>query len=296
MQGKDVFIDSVIRPALPLRFKPGEPPQGPQSRHEAVLAATGDDKARQSLQTLSDRTARNCKTVPGLNRADDRILVAARSKENAVIDPLRLDELELPSKVRAHEGEHQSTVDTVILELAFRKQGAVCGSPSDHAVNFRDAGDRRVARVRASDVRTPRRFETRRVILFKEEIVVTPGIGAKFRIIVNRTERERRAASPASHHLCGKKFLAHFTRRIRFQVFAKVRDSLMELAKNNVRPVSTEQLRFGLLDASQLIRLAENELACLEGLFFGIASRNPTSFNCGMADAVPESEGLLLIR
>ena len=60
----------------------------------------------EALKSSANRPAWNCETAFSIARADDWILRIARSKENAVIDPLRLDELELASKMRPDEREN----------------------------------------------------------------------------------------------------------------------------------------------------------------------------------------------
>src|SRR5262245_20769307 len=108
-------------------------------------------------------------------------------------------------------------------------------------------------------------------------------------------ERKRCAASPAAHHLGGKKFLVHIAGCICLQKLAKVGDTLMELAKDNVRSISPEQFRVSFLYSSQLIRVTENKLTGLERPFLWICPRNPASFNGRMADSVLEPKGLFLI-
>ena len=65
-------------------------------------------------------------------------------------------------------------------------------------MNFCDAGNGRIAWIRAPDMGSARSLQTSRIILLKEEIVITPGIRAKLRVVVKRTEGERRAASHAA--------------------------------------------------------------------------------------------------
>ncbi len=79
-------------------------------------------------------------------RPDDGILGVARAEEDAVVDPLGLDELELPPEVRADEGEHQPPIGAVVLQHSFRQQRAIRGSAPDHPV---DPGRRRPRTRRA---------------------------------------------------------------------------------------------------------------------------------------------------
>ena len=99
---------------------------------------------------------------------------------------------------------------------------------------------------------------------------------------------QRRSATPAAHHLCRQQFFILGTLRVFLQIPAKVGDTLMELAKDDVSSVSSENFRLGLLNSTHLIGIAQDKLARFEGLFLRIGSRNPASFNCRMADPVPE--------
>ena len=97
-------------------------------------------------------------------RPDQRVLLAGRAEEFAVVDPLGLDELELPSQVRADEREHQPAVGAVVLQHAVGQRRAVGRAAADHAVQADLAGDDRVARVHAPDVRAERAAEPPRVV------------------------------------------------------------------------------------------------------------------------------------
>jgi hypothetical protein len=101
-------------------LKVGEPAQGSQSGHEAILAAPRHDKPREALKAPANRTPWGCKAAALVVRPGDRILRVARPKENAVIYPLRLDELELPPEVRSDKREHQSPIGAVVLQDSFR--------------------------------------------------------------------------------------------------------------------------------------------------------------------------------
>src|SRR2546425_1059918 len=84
----------------------GNPAHSSKSGHEAIFTAPRDDKPMEALKSSANRPAWNREAAFSLARADDWILRIARSKENAVIDPLRLDELELASRMRPDEREH----------------------------------------------------------------------------------------------------------------------------------------------------------------------------------------------
>src|SRR6185503_2367503 len=104
-------------PSHVLSFKFGEPTQRSQSRHEAIFAAPRDDKLRNALQTFSNWFSRQGKTH--FVRSNDRIFISTCSKENAIIDPLRLNKLELAPNVCADKGEHQSTICSIIEGDSF---------------------------------------------------------------------------------------------------------------------------------------------------------------------------------
>jgi hypothetical protein len=115
-------------------LKVGKPAQGSQSGHEAIFAPPRDDKPREALKALANRPPWNCKVTALVVRPGDWILIVVRPKENAVIYPLRLDELELPPEVRSDKREHQPPVGAVILQDSFRERRAVGGSAPDHSV------------------------------------------------------------------------------------------------------------------------------------------------------------------
>ena len=101
-------------------------------RAEAIFTAPRDDKPWEALQAPANRPPRNCKAVALTVRPDDGILGVARANEDAVIDPLRLDELELPPQMRSDEGEHQPPIGAIVLQNSFREQRAIRGSTPDH--------------------------------------------------------------------------------------------------------------------------------------------------------------------
>src|SRR3954452_16705206 len=112
-------------------LKIGKPAQGPQSRHEAILATTRNDKPRQPLKAPADRSSRNYQVAALIVGADDGILGAARPEENAIVYPLRLDELELASQVRPHKGEQQPPVGPVVLQYSFPQRRTISCSAAN---------------------------------------------------------------------------------------------------------------------------------------------------------------------
>src|SRR5262245_60743671 len=118
----------------PLCLKVGEPAQGSQSGHEAIFTAPRDDKTRDALKAFANRAPWNCKAAAFFVRSGYGILSVARPKEDAIVYPLRLDELELPAKVRSDKREHQPSIGAVVLKGSFREWRAICGSAPDHSV------------------------------------------------------------------------------------------------------------------------------------------------------------------
>src|SRR4051812_48512226 len=136
-----------------------EPAQSAQARGEAVLAATGHDERRQLLQPAADGPVRDRQGSRPVVGADERILLTGRADEDAVVQPLRLDELELAVQVRPGEHEHDPAVRAVVFELALRQHRSVARAAADHAVqaNVRaHLAVQRVARVRPARMRTGR--------------------------------------------------------------------------------------------------------------------------------------------
>ena len=60
----------------------------------------------EALKSSANRPPWNCETACSIVRADDWILRVTSPKENAVVNPLRLDELELAAKMRSDKREH----------------------------------------------------------------------------------------------------------------------------------------------------------------------------------------------
>src|SRR5215471_3293158 len=153
---------------------------------------------------------------------------------------------------------------------------------------------RRVARVGPPDVRAAGGLESRRVILFIEESVVTSRVCPQCGIVVDRAEGQGCAAAPAPHQLCRQEFLLLRAGRVRLEVAAERRHTLVQLPEDDIGAVAAQDLGLRPLDAAHLVGIAQHEFARLQGLFLGIGSRNAAPFDSRMADTVPESEGLLL--
>src|SRR5215203_4806117 len=110
------------------------------------------------------------------------------------------------------------------------------------------------------------------------------------------TQRQGRAAAPASHHFGRQQLFILAIGRVGFEVAAEFRHPLVQLSKNNVGAVSPQDLRFRLLDAANFVPVAQHKLARLEGLFLGITPGNAAPFDGRMTDTVAETERLCLSR
>src|SRR6266849_10277759 len=115
------------------------------------------------MQASSHRRARYRERSAPVVRPDQRVFLRGRSKEDAAVAPLRLDELELPLQVGSHADEHESTLGPIVLQDALRKQRAIAGAATDHAVQPVDSNEfvfERVARIRPTSVRADRAPES----------------------------------------------------------------------------------------------------------------------------------------
>src|SRR6478752_3862592 len=96
-----------------------QPAHRAQARDEAVLAAAGDDERRQVLQPAADRPLGHGEGPGAVVRTDQWVLLQWGTDEDAVVQPLGLDELELAPDVRAGEDEDDAAVGAVVLQDAL---------------------------------------------------------------------------------------------------------------------------------------------------------------------------------
>src|SRR5262245_29873532 len=111
------------KPARRSALERAEPLQRAQAGQEGILAAAGDDEPRQTVEAAADRPARDGE-VPAA-AAHQGILLGGVPDELPVVDPHRLDELELPPEVCAHEEEHEAPVLAVVLQDPLGQERAV---------------------------------------------------------------------------------------------------------------------------------------------------------------------------
>ena len=202
-----------------------------------VLAAARDHKLRQPLKTPADRSSRNSKVI---GPAENGISGVARANKITLLDPLRLDELELPPKVCTDEGEYQTAISAVVLQNAVRQQGAVGSAAPDHAMDADDHGHFCVARIHASHMGAGRCLVAKRIVFLIEEVIVAPRVGSQRRIVVERAARQGSAAPPAPHHLGRQQFLLTAACGVRLQILAERSHPLIQLPEGEIGAVATE--------------------------------------------------------
>src|SRR5215211_976366 len=184
--------DFDARSGLQLR----QPAQRSQPRREAILAASGDDERRQALQAAPDWPLRDGERAGPVVRPGERVLLGRRADEDAVVDPLGLDELELALEVGTDEHEDDASIGAVVLQDAVGQHGAVAGAAPDHPVEADvDASllIERVAWVGAPRVRASRALEPAQIVVVVE-VVVACRIRTQLGIVVVWGQRQRRAA------------------------------------------------------------------------------------------------------
>jgi hypothetical protein len=134
---------------------------------------------------------------------DERISLGRGADEDAVVQPLGLDELELALGVRAGEDEDDAPVGAVVLEHALGQHRAVACAAPDHATQAHVDAPlvvERVSRVRTPRVRAGRTLESAQVFAV-DEVVVALRVRAELRVVAFGAERKRSAALPATDQL-----------------------------------------------------------------------------------------------
>ena len=155
-------------------FEVRQPAQRPQARGEAVLPAAGDHERRQALQPAADRPLRDGKGARSVVRSGERVFLGRRADEDAVVQPLCLDELELALEVSSDEDEDDAAVRAVVLEDAFGEHRAVARADPEHAVEADVDAHlviERVPGVRTPGMRAGRAFEAAQIIAVAKAVV-----------------------------------------------------------------------------------------------------------------------------
>src|SRR5262249_44103142 len=245
-----------------------------------------------------DRLRRNGEHSGPVVRPHNRVLLSGGPDKDAVVQPLRLDELILPLQVRSHDAKTDAPIRPVVFQNALRQQRTVGGAATDYAMDVDVAEIQTVARVRATSVRAKRTAQALLITVgVIEEIVVARRVGAERRVVALRRQDEWRAAPPPAHHLGGEQLLCFWIRGVGGGVRADRRHSLVQLAKDDIRPVLAQHL--GLRDCrdlAKLILIAQDELPRLERPLLGVRAGDAAAFNCRMTDAVLEPEVLSVVR
>src|SRR4051794_30908964 len=237
-----------------------EPAERAQAGGKAVLAAAGDDERRQLPEPAPDRPVRDGQRPRPVVRPDERVLLGGRADEDAVVEPLRLDELELAVQVRADEDEHDAAVGSVVFELARREHWPVARAAADHAMEAdvgRHLAVQRVARVRPARVRARGTLEAAEVVAVGERVVPLR-IRAECGIVVLGRHGKWRATWPAADHLGAHEGLVRAAGGLRPKVLPVRGHARVELAEHHVGPVAPEHLRRGHgREAAGLVGVAE---------------------------------------
>src|SRR4051812_19884334 len=162
-----------------------------------------------------------------------------------------------------------------------------------------NAGDTRylcVSWVCSADVRAAGRYHSPRVVFLEKKIVIAFWIFTKLRVVMKWAQCQRRTAPPPAHHLRSGKLLVSRAIRVRLYIFSKFRDTLMEFAKDDIRTVLSEDLRFGFLKSVLFIPVADDEFTRLDRSFFRVTARNAAALDRRMTDAVLITERLFVVR
>src|SRR3954454_5324527 len=290
-----VATGPLFRSGLELR----EPAERAQAGGKAVLAAAGDDERRQLLKPAPDRPVRDRQRPGPVVRSDERVLLGGRADGDAVVEPLRLDELELAVQVGADEDEDDAAVGPVVLELARREHRPVARATADHAMEAdvgRHLAVQRVARVRPACVRARGTLEAAEIVAVGERVVPLR-IRAECGIVVLGRHGKWRATWPAADHLGAHEGLVRAAGGLRPKVLPVGGHARVELAEHHVGPVAPEHLRRGHgREAAGLVGVAEDELSGLDRRLVRIASGGSASLARVLADPFLEAERRPLVR
>jgi hypothetical protein len=177
--------------------------------------------------------------------ADESVLLAADPAEHGVVDPVLLNELELPFDVAIQADEEHSPFVAVCRRRAWRKRLAVGAASPQHPVPIgrvqrrRGIGCQRVTRVGPPDVRADWAGEAMRIVCERE--LVAAGAGG-----VGRGERHAVGTTPDQPR---GEFLRVLRRRRgagdgRDEI-SEFRDVLFQLSKDQVRAVAAKLTKVG---------------------------------------------------
>src|SRR4051794_13225275 len=179
----------------PLRLgDAGEEAQGAHRRLEEVLTAARRDEARLRLEKERRVAGDRHLALRPVRLADQEVLVAAEAERVAVVDPQRLDRLELAPDVGLEADEDEAAVGVVARRLAVGQRRPVAAAAADDPVTGGEAAveeARRVARVRAADVGAGGAAQAERIVRVAEG-VDAPRVGADRGVGAVGGDRQRR--------------------------------------------------------------------------------------------------------
>ncbi len=226
-------------------------------------------------------------------RADQRVLLVRRADEYAVVEPLRLDEFELPFDVRPGENEHDPAVGAIVFQDAFRQHRAVVRAASDHPVQaYVDGavGIQRIPRIRTARMGAYRAFEATRVIAVGE-VIVAVRIRTLVGVIAFGRSGERSPALPATHHLRPEEGFVCAVSCSCTEISAVCRHFRVELAEHDICAVAAEDVgNRHRRKLSGFIWIPEDDLSGLQRPFVRIRRRLPRALHRRLPDAVFEAE------
>src|SRR5918993_1543367 len=294
---------SAFQRSVPVAFMPTssprsrrevrEPPQRAKPGDEQVLAAARDHERRQALEPAPDRLTRDREGARAVVGPHQRVLLGRGPDEDAVVHPLRLDELVLALQVCAREDEDDSAVRAVVLQDSLGQDRPVARPAADHPMEAHvDAPVvvERIPWVRATGVRAGGGGEAAWVVAV-EELVVSPWALAGLGGVAVRGERQWRTALPAAHHLGAQQRLIGAARRAFAQVPAVQGLAGVQLHEGDIGAVATQHFRVRHRGhVARLVAVAEDELAGLERLLQAVGWGDPAALDGWLADPVLERE------
>jgi hypothetical protein len=263
-------------------------------RGEEVFAAAGDDERRQLLQPAAYRACGDREAARSVTRSDERVLLGGGADEDAVVQPLRLYELELALQVGAGEDEDDPAVFAVVLEHPLGQHRRVARAAADHAVQSDvDASFsvERVARIRTPRMSARRALEAAQVVAV-EKVVVALRVGTDLGVVVLGSEHQRRPALPAADHLRPQQRLLVAARRLGAQVLTIGGDPRVQFPEDDVRPVAAEHLGHRhRRQLSRLVGVAEDDLSGLDRPLLRVRGRDAAPLDRRLSDPILETEG-----
>ena len=145
------------------------------------------------------------------------------------------------------------------------------------------ADDDRVAGVHPSDMRADWGLEAARVVA-EHEGVVAFGVGPNFRIVLVRSQCQRRATGPTPDNLGRQPLLLGAVLSVLAQVLSEGGYARVELAEDCVGAVAAQHIGLRYWGyVMDLVLVPQDELAGLERHFVRIGAGNASTLDCRMA-------------